>query len=330
MRYTVLLNPAAGHGRVGRSCGKIERAFRIAGLDAQVVATKSAEHTATRACEAARSGGAVVAVGGDGTVHHVGRGVAEGGKGALGVIPLGTGNDFARMLGMPRNLRAAVAALHSAKRVPIDYGVVRWWENGRPAQRRFLNAVGIGFDAQVAREAAAFKSMPGLTGYLAAVLRTLQRWQAPEVEVATGKDERPATCYAGPLLLATVGNGATSGGGFRLTPGASLTDGFLNLCLIRAAPTWRVLQLLPHVLLGRHGAAPEVQMHQVRHVHLQIKQNKGRRARRLPIHADGEVLTEQAERVDVDVVAGGLSVLMPIATRLPRMDSKTAKPGDAF
>ena len=311
MRYTVLLNPAAGHGRVGRSRGKIERAFRIAGLDAQVVATKSAEHTATRACEAARSGGAVIAVGGDGTVHHVGRGVAEGGSGALGVIPLGTGNDFARMLGMPRNLQAAVAALRAAEPVPVDYGIVRWWEDGRPAQRQFVNAVGIGFDAQVAREAAAFKSMPGLTGYLAAVLKTLRHWQAPEIAVSTGKDGRPATCYTGPLLLATVGNGATSGGGFRLTPEASLTDGLLDLCLIQAAPARRILQLLPHVLLGRHGASPEVQMHRIRDVGLRTLQGEEGRLGRLPIHADGEVLTEQAERVEIEVVPGGLSVLMP-------------------
>ena len=314
MRYMVLLNPAAGHGRVGRSREKIERALREAGLDVHVVETQSAEQTAVRACEAACSGGAVIAVGGDGTVHHVARGVAEGGSGALGVIPLGTGNDFARMLGMPRNLRAAALALRAAVPVPMDYGVVRWWEGGRPAQRRFVNAVGIGFDAQVAREVVAFKALPGFTGYLAAVLRTLRHWQAPSVVVATGKGGRPVTCYTGPLLLATVGNGATSGGGFRLTPEASLTDGLFDLCLIQAAPARRVLQLLPHVLRGRHGAAPEVQMHHARHVHLQTVAGEGvRPPQGLPIHADGEVLTEQAGRVEIDIVAGGLSVLMPTA-----------------
>ena len=312
MRYAILLNPAAGHGRVGRRRERIERAFREAGLDGEVRVPQSAAQTAEMACEAARIGRAVVAVGGDGTVQHAARGLIESGEAVpLGVVPLGTGNDFARMLGMPRTLRAAVAALRTARPVRVDYGVVRWWADGHPRQRLFVNAVGVGFDAQVAREVAAFKPMPGLAAYLAAVLRTLRRWRAPEVVVSKGggpggQDGRLTRLYSGPLLLVTAGNGATSGGGFRLTPGASLADGLLDVCLIRAAPARRVLRLLGPALRGRHTHAPEVEMYRATRICVESADG-------LPVHADGELLTGRATRVEVEVVPGGLVVLCRVS-----------------
>ena len=320
MRYAILLNSAAGRGHVDRKRERIERAFQDVGLDGQVQLPQSAAETAEMAREAARAGQAVIAVGGDGTVQHATWGIVESGEAVpLGVVPLGTGNDFARMLGMPRTLWSAVAALRTSLPVRVDYGVVRWWTGGRPAQRLFVNAVGVGFDARVAREVAAFKSMPGLAAYLTAVLRTLRRWQAPDVVISEGdgakagdsEDQgrrpfgRPTPLYEGPLLLVTVGNGATSGGGFRLTPGASLTDGLLDVCLIRAVPVRRVLRLLTPALRGRHARAPEVQMHQVARLCIESGDP-------LPIHADGEVLADRAERVEVEVVPGGLLVLRPV------------------
>ena len=319
MRYAILLNSAAGHGRAGRQRKQIERAFQKAGLDGEVTVPRGEKETAEMACRAARAGQGVIAVGGDGTVQHAARGVIESGAAVpLGVVPLGTGNDFARQLGMPRGLRTSVAALKAARPVRVDYGVVRWQADGRPAERPFVNAVGVGFDAQVAREVAAFKAVPGLAAYLAAVLRTLRRWRAPDVTVwasdgaqpdvqANGGGRparRPSRLYGGPLLLVTVGNGATSGGGFRLTPGARLDDGLLDVCLIRAVPARRVLRLLLPALRGRHGHAPEVQM--LRTSDLRIESAQG-----IPVHADGEVLTGAARWVEVEVVPGGLLALRP-------------------
>jgi YegS/Rv2252/BmrU family lipid kinase len=307
MRCIAILNPAADHGRTGKRYPQVVTALRLAGLTDEVWQTTHPGHAVTLARQATTQADAVVAVGGDGTVHEVCRGLIESGRPvSLGVIPLGTGNDFAKMLGMPRRLDEAAQALKTATPQAVDYGRVRWHEDGQPHEQPFVNAVGIGFDAQAAIEASAFKGLPGFSGYLAAVLRTLRRWQSPQVRIVgrSASDQARALLYEGPLLLVTVGNGISSGGMFRLTPQASITDGLLDVCLVRDLSRSRILQLMPHVIQGTHETAQEVHMHQI--THLTISTNTG-----LPVHADGEILAQQAPTIEIEVVSGGLSVLKP-------------------
>jgi diacylglycerol kinase family enzyme len=209
------------------------------------------------------------------------------------------------MLGLPAAPGAAVAALARAVPRAVDYGVVRWDEAGRTEERTFVNAVGVGFDAMTASVVPAFKVLPGTAAYLAAVVRTLRLWRSPDVQVsirAEGEGFTPV--YHGPLFLATAGNGVCSGGGFYLTPQATITDGLLDVCVIEGISTGRVFQLIPRALRGRHVGAPEV--HMFRTAEMRVESEAG-----LPIHADGEVLTTRAYRIDVQVVPGGLIVLAP-------------------
>jgi diacylglycerol kinase (ATP) len=304
MRYTFILNPAAGHGAAARRRRAVEAAVAASGLDADLRLTEGPGHAFTLAREAAAEKDVVVAVGGDGTVQEVSGGILASRRPVhLGVLPLGTGNDFVKMLGMPSEPRAAVEALRRARPQAVDYGRVRWWEDGKAAEGTFVNAVGIGFDAQVAGEVGAFKFLPGVAAYLAAVLRTLARWKAPRVRVTVEQAAAPPYRYEGPLLLTTAGNGTCSGGGFYLTPAASVTDGLLDVCLIEGISVPRILQLLPFTLFGRHIHAREVHMHRGVRIHLESDAP-------LPVHADGELLTRAARRLEIEVVPGGLSALM--------------------
>lgn len=302
MRYAFIMNPAAGHGRAGRRRKRLEGVLEAAGLDYTLLLTEGPGHAAALARQAAEGGEVVVAVGGDGTVQEVVRGVvASGAEVHLGVLPMGTGNDFVKMLGMPRSVPAAVEALARTRPKAVDYGLVRWEGDEGGAETPFVNAVGVGFDARVAEAAAALKYLPGLAGYLAAALRTLRCWRPPVVQVVA---EAGGLRYSGPLFLITAGNGICSGGGFFLTPEASAVDGLLDVCLIEGLAPGRVLQLIPRVLRGRHGTAAEV--HLCRAAALQITSEVP-----LPVHADGEVLTGAARRIEIRAVAGGLSVLAP-------------------
>ena len=307
MRVIAILNPAAGNGRAGKKRVAVEAALRAAGLAGEVWATEAPGHAVTLARQAALEAEAVLALGGDGTIHEVSRGLIESRRPVpLGVIPLGTGNDFVKMTGMARDLEAAVRQIATATPALIDYGRVRWQEEGRTCEQPFVNAVGVGFDARVAAEADAFKAWPGLTGYLAAVVRALRGWEAPHTRIsgAATPDGPAAVCYEGKLLLVTVGNGVSSGGTFYLTPRASITDGLLDVCMVAALSSRRLLCLLPRALRGRHEHEPEV--HTARLHTLHITADAG-----LPIHADGEILTHHAQAIDIEVVPGGLSVLMP-------------------
>ena len=307
MRAIAILNPRADSGRAGRKRAAVEAALRAAGLGGEVWLTEAPGHGVALARQAAAEAEAVLAVGGDGTIHEVSRGLIASGRPVhLGVMPLGTGNDFVKMLGMARKPEAAARQLAAAAPTPIDYGLVRWVEDGEMRERVFVNAVGMGFDAQAAIVANQYKSLPGITGYVVSVLHTLRRWQSPQARI-TGvvtPAGMASVLYEGALLLVTAGNGVCSGGSFYLTPHASITDGFLDVCMVAEASSRRILRILPRALKGRHEGEPEV--HTARIHTLRVTADAG-----LPIHADGEIVTQDARVIEIAVTPGGLSVLMP-------------------
>ena len=316
----VILNPAAGNRRAGRARARLREALQESGARFEIVQTERPDHAAALARSAAASFDAVVAAGGDGTLQEVATGLLGDEHGAaLGVIPLGTGNDFARLLGVPKTPAAAVRALLGAEVVPVDAGLVRWRDADGPHRREavFVNAVGVGFDALAAAEAARFKWFRGRSGYAAAVLKALRIWPQPEIEVrrvgaavASAPTPEPAVpgevLYQGRFFLVGVGNGVSVGGGFRLTPEARYDDGLLDLCLV-AAPLSvpRIAQLLPRAIVGHHLGQPEVTSGRVRGLALQIAEG-------VPIHVDGEVLTRSAVEVMVEVVPGAFRMLRPV------------------
>ncbi len=308
MRAIAILNPRAASGKAGRRRADVEAALRGAGLGGEVWLTEAPGHAVALARQAAAEAEAVLAVGGDGTIHEVSRGlIASARPVPLGVIPLGTGNDFVKMLGMARDPAAAARQLAAAVPTPIDYGVVRWQEEGKARERIFVNAVGMGFDAFVATEVDAFKRLPGVTGYVVAVLQALGRWQSPPVRISGAATPAGpvSVLFDGPMLLVTAGNGVSSGGSFYLTPRASFTDGLLDVCMVAEASPWRILRILPRALKGRHEREPEV------HTALIHRLNVTAEAC-LPIHADGEIVTRCARAVEVEVVSEGLLVLLPV------------------
>lgn len=306
MRYAFVVNPASGHGRTARKRARLEAAIGQAALDARIQYTTHRGHATQLSKALSAEADVVVAVGGDGTIQEVVAGLSTSKRPAiLGVLPSGTGNDFAKMVGMPRTLEDAVAALAEAHPAPFDYGVVEWLEGTTWQKCAFANAVGIGFDAQTAVTADRYKRLPGVLGYLVAVIHTLTTWQSPAIDVhTTAPDQDERLLYSGPFFLTTAANGRSTGGGFYLTPDASITDGLLDLCAIKAAKKPRILRLLPQALRGIRLDEPEI-------VRAQITQLRLNTDAPLPIHADGEVLSEGTSQLAVHVVSNHLSVLLP-------------------
>lgn len=313
MHYTIILNPAAGNGTAGKRRAAIEAAFQ--GYDATftVQETRHRGHGVDLAHQAAQTSEAVVAVGGDGTIQEVARGVltgqAEAGRTvALGIVPVGTGNDFVKMLDIPKAPAAAVAALMRATPHTVDYGVVEWEGPSEAGEQVFLNAVGIGFDAKAALVADRYKFLPGTLAYLAAVLKTLRGWDAPRVALTyTDAQGKEVPWYTGPLLLTNIGNGRCVAGGFYLSPEASVTDGLFDVCTIENVKTSRFLRILPRALKGKHVTAPEAHVRRASHLTLTADSA-------VAVHADGEILAVAARRVAVRIVAQGLSVLAGVRT----------------
>jgi YegS/Rv2252/BmrU family lipid kinase len=288
-RLFVVLNPAAGKGAARRAEAPLRAA--LAGTEHRVVHSRARGHAAELAEEAARGGWtAVVAVGGDGTVHECANGVLRAGAGtALGVVPVGNGNDFALLAEIPRGPASFARLLAAAPRT-VDAG--------RVAGRWFTNGVGVGLDARVAIEADRTRRLRGIAMYLWALGRTLRTFRPPHMRI-----EVDGELWADrPMTLATIGNGARHGGGFWICPGARIDDGVLDVCACDALGTLRILRTLPLTLRGGHTGESCVRMGTARRVRITSPDP-------LPVHADGEIVAEAAHEVEVQIVPGALRIL---------------------
>lgn len=282
-RVVVVVNPAAGRGKGGRLVGKVDRMLREAGVPHEFRVSESAEDLTAQVRAAASEGAATVAVlGGDGSVGLAANGILDTGA-TLAVLPCGTGDDFARSLGVG-TLGAAVRALVDPHVVPID--VVRV---ATGAERRvYVNVAGAGFDSEVNEAANAMRVDLGATGtYIASVIGTLSRFVPAAFRVQL--DDH---VVEGPHMLVVVANAVSYGGGMRVAPQASVVDGELDVLLLRALGKTAFLRAFPKVFRGTHVRHPAVTLTRARHVAIEAD-------RRVQVYADGERVGPLPARFEV-------------------------------
>lgn len=295
MPTLVLVNPVAGRGRGRRAGRAVAQHAARHWRDVSLQETEAPGHAVHLVRSAAESGVArVIVVGGDGTVHEAANGILtakRGGPPALGVVPVGTGNDFAGLLGTARlGVDEAVDRLAQAQERRFDVG--------RVGETFFVNAFGIGFDAAVAARVRPSRRVPGLLLYLLAVLRTLPGYRPIALTLRT--DERS---FTGPVFLLEAGNGVSTGGGFYLTPDARPDDGLLDLCRVQPLPLPGLLLRLPFAMFGRHTRFRHVTMERTTRLEIDTMEP-------LLAHLDGELHRYEPGTVTVEVVAGVLPVLV--------------------
>lgn len=246
LSYFIILNPVAGRGKTLKVMPLIETFFRSHNFTYKLVITRERGEATTLARKAASSGyEVVVAVGGDGTVNEVANGLV-GSNTAMGVIPCGIGNDFARTLTLPMNWKAACRCLVQGKMKIIDIGIVN--------NRYFVNATGAGFDAAVANEVRSSKKLlGGIWPYLFAVLRMLIRFKRGKIELASDGSRTSTKAW-----LVAITNGSTYGGGMKICPKAKIDDGLLDFCIVGDISLWRVFYYLPLIIAGKHLRLPKI------------------------------------------------------------------------
>jgi len=291
----VILNPAAGGGRAGRMAAAIARELAARGLDAEVVQTRGPGHATALAAEAADHG-IVVAAGGDGTVHEVANGLlsvdAAARSAALAVLPIGTGNDFVKLLAGTRLEHGFDCILAGATRT-VDVGRVTWADE----HAHFINGMGTGIDVEVVRQIARLPRLRGAAGYLIGVLRALRVFEPIRARLSidgVALDRR--------VMIVGIGNGVSQGGGFYITPDARPDDGRLDLCVIDEMPMTRILYTLPSVMRGRHVNRPGVSMFRFRRLDVETDEP-------LFFQLDGELHEPRdTHRMSVEVLPGALRV----------------------
>lgn len=290
MRPYFIVNPIAGGGVSSAKFAKVREYLAGLGKDFEYVLTERANQSAELA-EAAYDSGErfIVAVGGDGTISEVAGALCGKADARMGICPFGTGNDFARVLGISSEPEEAAAVLTDGEERPVDVGVA--------GSRVFTNIAGLGFDVNVVINTEKYKGrFHGMIPYLLGVVKSLLSLKAVDLRLTA--DDR---VIERKVTICAVGNGSHFGGGMRALPEADACDGLFDVCVIEKVSLVQLLLLLPKFIKGRHLGNRHVEYFRSREVTLECE--------RSPMQLDGE-LGEFAP-IKLRLLPGALHMMLP-------------------
>ena len=241
----------------------------------------------------------IVAMGGDGTLNEVAAGLL-GSTASLAIFPIGSGNDFNRIIGIPQKMNLAIDTIISGSKEFIDLGRVAITNShGSITVKYFINTLGIGIDAEIAKETKRIKYLRGLPLYIVAALKALSSYSPNEYVIRDGEKTIHEKAY-----LLSVGNGIYEGGGFKMLPGANPRDSKLMVCLIRKMSVWNAVPLIPKIIHGTHGGHKLITMWESQKLVISSIQP-------FILHGDGEIFEENATNVTIDLIPNAISLIVP-------------------
>jgi len=293
----LIINPTAGRGKAGKQVPEVRRLLGPKAENWVWRYTQKRGDATALAREAAESGvRLVVAVGGDGTLHEVVNGVLGTGA-TVGLIPFGTGNDFARALGLYGNLDTACKAVTLGVVKHIDIGIIDG--HGTDGPRHFLVLTGTGYDARTAQTVnEGIRRLSGPLAYVWGAILTLRTFE-PFALTLTLDDEPPRHVEA---MFASFANAETTGGGMKIAPGALVDDGRLDICLVETVSKPVLLYQLTQVFSGKHVGHPAVTMLRARTIAVDADPPQ-------PLLIDGEVCGTTP--ATISLLPGALPFLAP-------------------
>ncbi len=248
MRWVAIINPQAGRGHNRRLQTSLKDALKAQSIETVVTSSANAGIVAAR--QALSRGAGIIACGGDGTIGEIAAQVAAV-KGTLAIIPTGSGNDFARHLGLnTRHPLANLDLLNSGATRLVDLGLIQFADGSKKV---FTTVAHWGFDGAANKWANDVTVISGTALYILAMLRTLISYRPQPARVVVGDKD-----WHGLAWLVAIGNTRNYAGGMVITPGAEIDDGQLEVCVIGASSRWRLITKFPSVFRGAHTRFPEV------------------------------------------------------------------------
>jgi len=292
----LFLNPTAGRGRAGKREVRILELLGEPGFPVDVHRSRAVGDLEEQVRQCIDGGASrIVVAGGDGSIHEATNGIMRAQReAALGIIPSGTGNDFAKASDIPLDWEQATRNL--AQRLDGDNSS-RGIDVGKINDRFFANGAGIGFDAKVTQIARSYRLPIGDLVYLLAIFRgMLDGIATPRMRIASTE-----TIWEGPVTLANIANGPWIGGMFHIAPGARNDDGVFDLLIAAPVSRSRILTLLPKLMTGKHMNEKEI-------VHKPVSSVVVECSEPVPSHLDGEVQPLQ-KRFEIELLARTLQLL---------------------
>ena len=285
--WWVIVNPVAGNGRAGRRWSGLEARLRLEGIRMEVVFTQEPGHATRLARQGLEAGfTTLVGVGGDGTLHEILNGLPLADPERmrtvrLGMLPLGTGSDFVRTFGLPRDPVAAALRLREGRGHWVDGGGGTRRRAGETVVRYFVNAAGLGFDGEVAdRTNRGIKAFGAAGTYLFYLFLTLLLYQNKRANLRADGQE-----YAGRVNSVLVCNGRYFGGGMFIAPQALVDDGWFDVIVLGDLGKGEIVWNLPRVYRGTHLTHPKITWRRAREIQVEAQE-------RMFLQAEGELIGE--------------------------------------
>jgi len=287
----IIVNPISGRGKGTRSAARLKRILEGDNVPHQIYQTESQNHAVEIAERLAGSGcQRLVVVGGDGTISDVVNGIV-GSPVELGIISVGTGNDFARSLGLPfNNVEAAYQVVRRGEVRDVDIGV--------DGKRFFVSALGVGFPALVANETNKMSWLGGQAAFFLSVHKALHRMRPFPARIVLDEQVLEIDCTS--ILIQ---NTPFIGGGLKVAPEARLDDGCLDVVIVGAVGKLDLMLNFPRVYSGRHSTHPAFRVYKSQSV--QVTSNVA-----LEKMSDGD--QSGLVPVEAKVLPGALKVVLPV------------------
>ncbi|WP_309245501.1 diacylglycerol/lipid kinase family protein [Virgibacillus proomii] len=279
--YYFIVNKLSGSGRALKIWYRIKNLLQENQIDFDVFITERPHHATELVKEIIQKKDvkAIIAVGGDGTVHEIINGLV-GSKIPLGIIPAGSGNDFCRGMGIPLQYERALERVLKGEQKIIDVGNIN--------NKFFATIVGIGFDGQVAQQTnqSQNKKILNLAGmgsisYIINVLKVLFYYKPTNIDLEI--DQKLAKHQN--VWLIAIANSPFYAGGMMICPNAKNDDQLFDICIVKEISRWQLLRIFPSVFKGKHVTHPSVTI-------LKAKQLKIMSNTPMTAHGDGEIIGE--------------------------------------
>lgn len=267
----IIYNPTAGREAFKRDMATVLEQLEIAGYETSAHATTGEGNATKAARKAAQSGfDAIIAVGGDGTINEVINGICEQDyRPKLGIIPAGTTNDFARALGIPRNIKGALTVITAGKTMPIDIGKVN--------NHYFVNIAGGGELTEVSYEVPS--KLKTVLGQLAYFMKGVE--MLPFIKPVMTKIEYDGNVIEEEIMLFLVGNTNSVGGFEKLAPDAIIDDGYFDLLILKKTNIAEFIRIASMALRGAHLEDKNIIHAKAKHIIVTPKNN-------MQLNIDGE------------------------------------------
>lgn len=285
-----IINPSANRSHNDKIIDHIRNFAKDWGNGSELLVSGKKGDITQIAREASRHSDVVIACGGDGTIRETAAGLV-GTEAAMGIIPIGSGNDLVKTLEIPQDPFQALEILKT--------GVVKKIDIGKFDGQIFVNTLGIGFDGLTNIYAERFKWIRGSLVYSLAALKAMIMYRSPRfvMEIDGRKIDRR-------LLFVTVANGKVEGGNFWLAPEAEIDDGFFDVVVVKAVNRVMLPYYLIRVLRKSHLSLKVIEIIKAKKISVTIHKP-------VPVHSDGEIYGEKVTHLEVEMIPDSLQVLCP-------------------